>query len=712
MSRQHTGQRPSPTGRGGVQKMSSISKGKMRKSIIKSVKKATTPVQHPPKEKHIQSILSFTYKKFGPEELHKALLNQLQKKNWTVVLKALVVCHRCFADGDPEFMRKLVGKSSEFFSLEMFRTTAPTKHMLTVFISKYAKYLEEKVNVVRVLEYQFEKERSAVNHLTPTTFLDIIPRIQSQLNALCNCKLRVRVTNYPVLTFAYRTLIKDSFILFTMLTDGLHDIEEKILKYQKKEAAKCVAIYKLYLKEATALENIYHGAKSMFNDLPSIKKADSDILQGLEEYANTLGDTVETFSDDDMDELGALDPTNPNDDVLNTISNFGVYEDEETGSTSDSGSSGSENNAVEQEDFMSLILGMGSSSAFNVPSTSNYPFGSPHSSGSSSSGNPFSPSHNGRQNPFGGYEEKPKSNSGSNPFGITFEDESTINNQQPFGGSPFGGTPQQQNTGGFPFGGVPRSNSNSYDPNDQKSNPFHITFDVPRSNSVGNYAFGGSNPFGGNPNPAPNPHVQKPSSVGMHSETHKPKANPFGITFDDDGDSHSPFASPSQRDPFGIDSPAPHRDPFGTGNTHTGGSHGNTSQQFPFGGGNQGSHGNTHTGSPFGGGNGGNTQQNPFGNSSSSSSSQNPFGGGSHGSIGNSLSSSSQNPFGGSPSQQQNPFGGGNQGGSHGNSLSSSSSSQNPFGGSHGGSIGTSSQNQNPFGSTGSNTTTQNPFIF
>eukprot|EP01129_Flabellula_baltica_P008620 TRINITY_DN3444_c0_g1_i2.p2 TRINITY_DN3444_c0_g1~~TRINITY_DN3444_c0_g1_i2.p2 ORF type:complete len:321 (-),score=79.23 TRINITY_DN3444_c0_g1_i2:1071-2033(-) len=319
--------------------MSVQHKGKLRKVVFKTVKKATTVKVKPPKEKHLQAILSMTYRKGGSEEVLRGLVARFNKKNWSVVLKSLVIIHKCFEEGDESFINRLKGKGSSIFDLQFFLSSAPQTHTLTVFIKKYAIYLEEVVSVFNVLGYEFTKEKSAaVKDLSDEDFLEVIPKLQSQINALCNCRLKLRVSNYPLLSYTYRQLLKDSFVLYTMLVDALQNIEERFASYQKKEAVKCASIYRLYIKEAAALEKMYSGARSMFNDLPNVRSVDTEKLKRMESQLEGMDEndhlnTGEILNDDD-------------DDVMGTVSNFGVFE-EDGGSEESS----SEDVAPQQDDF-------------------------------------------------------------------------------------------------------------------------------------------------------------------------------------------------------------------------------------------------------------------------------------------------------------------------------------------------------------------------
>jgi hypothetical protein len=61
-----------------------------------------------------------------------------------------------------------------------------------VFVKKYAKYLEEKVSVVRNLGFEFEKNKNVLKETKIPKAFRIIGKLQSQLNALLNCRV------YPI----------------------------------------------------------------------------------------------------------------------------------------------------------------------------------------------------------------------------------------------------------------------------------------------------------------------------------------------------------------------------------------------------------------------------------------------------------------------------------------------------------------------------------
>lgn len=78
--------------------------------------------------------------------------------------------------------RHLVCSTAQF-------TLIPPDHIFTVFVKKYAKYLEEKVSVLRLLGFQFENQKDVCNGIKPPRAFKVVPKLQSQLNALLNCKV-------------------------------------------------------------------------------------------------------------------------------------------------------------------------------------------------------------------------------------------------------------------------------------------------------------------------------------------------------------------------------------------------------------------------------------------------------------------------------------------------------------------------------------------
>jgi hypothetical protein len=60
----------------------------------------------------------------------------------------------------------------------------------SIFIQKYSQYLEEKVLVFKMLSMEFERDPGVTKTFSVDDSFEKVPRLQSQLNALLNCRVR------------------------------------------------------------------------------------------------------------------------------------------------------------------------------------------------------------------------------------------------------------------------------------------------------------------------------------------------------------------------------------------------------------------------------------------------------------------------------------------------------------------------------------------
>jgi len=273
---------------------------KTKKAIQKSVYKATDRHAKPSKEKHVRALILRTFATDNSvEEIIKALTIRLDKANWAVVLKDLMIFHRCFRDGDPSFIEAMKPRSNTVFALRVFGSSANPTSLFTVFVKKYAKYLEEKVSVVRLLGYQFEKNKEAAKNLKAPKCFKVVQKLQSQLNALLNCKMRskhVTQSSNQLIHRTYILIMKDSLSLYSMLSEAIQQLLELFWKMKKKDATRVLSIYKLYCKETDALIGLYEIGKRFVRQLSDIKKAETSAIEAMEKHLNGLE------GDDDSDE--------------------------------------------------------------------------------------------------------------------------------------------------------------------------------------------------------------------------------------------------------------------------------------------------------------------------------------------------------------------------------------------------------------------------
>jgi len=179
-------------------------------------------------------------------------------------------------------------------------------------------------------------------------------KLQSQFNALCNCKvLNVQRANMIVLR-AYLHLLRDSVLLYVILNKAINRISENLSELNKKEATQFLNCYKLYVRQTNAIIKIYDGAKGCSINLPTVEKVDESTIPSLESSIQGL----ESDGDGDYNNAEEL----PEEDLLSTNNNLlfntaNAFNPEEERDGSSESSSGEEevnqpNNAI----FSSLFF--------------------------------------------------------------------------------------------------------------------------------------------------------------------------------------------------------------------------------------------------------------------------------------------------------------------------------------------------------------------
>jgi hypothetical protein len=522
---------------------------KNKTAIKRSAYRATTQFAKPSKEKHVRILVLQTFNRDGSvDEIIKSLVKRMEKQNWAVVIKALMIFHRCFRDGDPGFIEAMKPRSNLVFALRTFSSLAPPNHLFTVFVKKYAKYLEEKVSVLRLLGYQFEKNQDAVKKLKGQAVYKVVPKLQSQLNALLNCKLKAQHAGAHVLiNHALILLCQDSLVLYSLLHDQVVKLVDAYWKMNRKDATRALNVYKLFVKETDALIGLYDIAKQFIRQLPSVNKADSSIVDQMEKYLESVGGALD--SDDEGNgrkkgrKKGARDDDSDDDsnEMLNTRNE--QYDERDYGANYDDDeeeSSGSEDDAPDY--FKDFFAGM--------PSMANNPFGAqPRAPPTNIYGSQNSPLM-GQPSSFG--TSPFSSQPGASPFAAQSRPSASPFASQ--SGSPFTPAPSPYGTGSPspfgssapPFGSVA---ANPFAPAAQPANPFAGSASSPAANPFapsGASAFGGSLVIANQPNSfASNPFGG--SAFGGSSFTQPPQpANPFATPQSSYGSS-SAFGQPTQQ---------------------------------------------------------------------------------------------------------------------------------------------------------------------
>jgi len=257
--------------------------------VEKAVIKATRHNVKPPKEKHVRRLIVETSSpgsKIG--ELIAMISKRLELPDWIVVMKTLEVIHRLMREGNSHFISELRYKAGMLNLRKFADVTSPEASHQSMFVRKYSQYLEEKVLVYKILGIQFESDPAVIKTYTVEETFERIPRLQSQFNALLNCRSSKEHINNAITIYAFNLMLKDSFKLYRALNDAIIILLERFFNMTKGNAVKALEIYKLFLKEADGIVQFFDiSRKFSRSDLPEIKLA-PPLTDAMENFINDL----------------------------------------------------------------------------------------------------------------------------------------------------------------------------------------------------------------------------------------------------------------------------------------------------------------------------------------------------------------------------------------------------------------------------------------
>eukprot|EP00026_Physarum_polycephalum_P005539 Phypoly_transcript_05574.p1 GENE.Phypoly_transcript_05574~~Phypoly_transcript_05574.p1 ORF type:complete len:532 (+),score=100.90 Phypoly_transcript_05574:69-1664(+) len=264
-----------------------------RQDLEKACIKATRHDNMIPKEKHVRRLVVCTHERSDlTEKIYQHLAERLEVPDWIVVLKTLEVYHRLFRDGNPRFLAELKWKGTIFPLSKFNDPTSAEAHTQSVFIRKYALYLEEKVLVYRALRMEFERDPGLLKNLSVEESFVRLPKIQRQLDALINCQTSAEAITNPITALAFEMLLKDSFKLYRGLNDGIITLLESYFTMDKSLALTALEIYKTFMRETSSIIAMYEMAKKKFTlELPDLKHAPTTLVNSLEDYLRDSDDT-------------------------------------------------------------------------------------------------------------------------------------------------------------------------------------------------------------------------------------------------------------------------------------------------------------------------------------------------------------------------------------------------------------------------------------
>ncbi|KAH9410252.1 hypothetical protein TYRP_010010 [Tyrophagus putrescentiae] len=265
--------------------------------LARVVCKATTEEMIAPKKKHIDYLLQCTNEpNVSIPQLANLLIERTAHPNWVVVFKSLVTVHHLMCYGNERFTQYLASSNSNF-QLNNYQDKSTNRgYDMSMFIRRYAKYLNTKALSYRTVAFDFTKIKRGgdgqLRAMNVEKLVKTVPMLQTQIDSLLEFDCTASDLTNGVINAAFFLLFKDLIRLFACYNDGIINCLEKYFEMtNKKMARETLEIYKKFLIRMNKVGDFLKTAENVGIDkgeIPDLTKAPSSLLDAMEQHLAQL----------------------------------------------------------------------------------------------------------------------------------------------------------------------------------------------------------------------------------------------------------------------------------------------------------------------------------------------------------------------------------------------------------------------------------------
>ncbi|KAL9557588.1 hypothetical protein MBANPS3_001312 [Mucor bainieri] len=259
-----------------------------------AVRKATRLDYNPPKQKHLQTLISLTFQSPGNAASIIDLLDKrLRENSWIIIFKVLIIIHTLMRLGDGEKVISYVEtRPSALDTSKLREKSSGVVHIQNIYL--YTAYLEQKVIAYRHLRVDYVKntmgsKEGRLRHLSVKDgLLKETVVLQKQIGTLLKSNFILEDVDNNISLYAYRLLVEDLLVLFQVINESIVNILEHYFAMDKSDARTSLEIYKRFAKQTEDTISFLDRARRLQNDLnisiPTVKHAPLSLAAALQEY--------------------------------------------------------------------------------------------------------------------------------------------------------------------------------------------------------------------------------------------------------------------------------------------------------------------------------------------------------------------------------------------------------------------------------------------
>lgn len=268
--------------------------------LTHTVIKATDSSAHPPKTKHVEALIRFTFiSEIDNVELCKALVERCKQKSWIPVMKGMNCFHRILRDGEMSFCKYFASQPGPFQLTGFQDMSSAEGPPCSTFIQGYAQYLNLKSRYITKEGFDYchaasTAEGDKLSSANPPRLFANLDLILHQMRTILNFTSDSHATaifGNLIVKECAGLLFKDILRLWICANNATVNILEKFFTMEIKNAKEGLRLYEQFVKLCNSTDKFVEtcsmvGANNG-KQIPTLGEAPKILLPKLRDHVKS-----------------------------------------------------------------------------------------------------------------------------------------------------------------------------------------------------------------------------------------------------------------------------------------------------------------------------------------------------------------------------------------------------------------------------------------